>query len=291
MTTFTEDRRSPKPDADQDADRLSIETPQTGRVQPPQPSAAETRTEEQATQLPPVPDMGLPTFRQDANAQAGAHPRTLRDVRRDSRVRVYIAKGNEQMQAIGYTEHGHRHAGIVATIARSILIALHHEERTAELAAIAGYLHDIGCVINRKGHVEAGALISFTILSDLGMEPLEIAEVIGAVGNHEEPYGEPINAVAAAVIIADKSDVHHSRVQNTSPKDYDIHDRVNGSVRKSFLHVDPDIKQIRLALDIDTEIASVMEYFEIFITRMTLCRKAAAKLGCSYRVSINGQDV
>lgn len=286
MTTFTE----PRP-IEPETDRLTIETPQTGVVTPPAPSAAEARTEAQATQLPPVPNLGLPTFRQDGDTKESRPPLTLREIRKDNRVRVYIAKGNEQMQAIGYTEHGHRHAGIVATIARSILIALHHEERTAELAAIAGYLHDIGCVINRKGHVEAGALISFTILSDLGMEPLEIAEVIGAVGNHEEPYGEPINPVAAAVIIADKSDVHHSRVQNTSPKDYDIHDRVNGSVRKSFLHVDPDIKQIRLALDIDTNIASVMEYFEIFITRMTLCRKAAERLGCSYRVSINGQDV
>ena len=274
------------------ADRLTIETPQTGLVTPPAPSAAEAHAGEENTALPPVPFLGLPTFQQEGTgAKEERAPLTLREIRRDNRVRVYIAKGNEQMQAIGYTEHGHRHAGIVATIARSILTSLGHGERTAELAAIAGYLHDIGCVINRKGHVEAGAIISFFILSDLGMEPLEIAEIVGAVGNHEEPDGVPINPVAAAVIIADKSDVHCSRVQNTSPKDYDIHDRVNGSVKKSFLHVDPATKRIRLELEIDTQIASVMEYFEIFITRMTLCRKAAEKLGCTYRVSINGQDV
>ncbi len=278
---------------DAHADRLTIETPQTGLVTPPAPSAAETRAENAATPLPPVPFLGLPTFAQDV-APPGREtrpPLSLREIRRDSRVRVYIAKGNEQMQAIGYTEHGHRHAGIVATIARSILTSLGSTERVAELAAIAGYLHDIGCVINRRGHVEAGALISFHILSDLGMEPGEIAEVIGAIGNHEEPDGVPINAVTAAVIIADKSDVHFSRVQNNNPADHDIHDRVNGSVKKSFLRVDPETRKIRLELEIDTEVASVMEYFEIFITRMALCRKAADKLGCSYRVSINGHDV
>lgn len=295
-TIATVEKEEKRPAATEpNGDRLTIETPQTGVVTPPAPSAAEARAEkEDAGALPPVPFLGLPTFAQTGAEAAKAEqraPLTLREIRRDNRVRVYIAKGNEQMQAIGYTEHGHRHAGIVATIARSILASLGYAERTAELAAIAGYLHDIGCVINRKGHVEAGALISFHILSDLGMEPVEIAEVVGAVGNHEEPDGVPINPVAAAVIIADKSDVHYSRVQNTRREDYDIHDRVNGSVKKSFLRVDPEKKAIRLELEIDTEIASVMEYFEIFITRMALCRKAADKLGCTYRVSINGHDV
>ncbi len=289
MSTVTMDA---KPAATEpNADRLTIETPQTGLVTPPAPSPAEARAGTEEGNLPPVPFLGLPTFQQDSEAKSPRAPLTLREIRKDNRVRVYIAKGNEQMAAIGYTEHGHRHAGIVATIARSILTSLGYTERTAELAAIAGYLHDIGCVINRRGHVEAGALISFHILSDLGMDPPEIAEIIGAVGNHEEPDGVPINPVAAAVIIADKSDVHYSRVQNTDPAQYDIHDRVNGSVKKSFLRVDPETKRIRLELEIDTEIASVMEYFEIFITRMALCRKAADKLGCTYRVSINGHDV
>ena len=221
------------------------------------------------------------------------HPETLtlREIRREPRVRVYVTKANEQMAAIGYTEHGHRHAGIVATIARSILVSLGFPERTAELAAIAGYLHDMGCVVNRQGHVEAGAIMSFQILSSLGMEPVEIADIISAIGNHEEPYGLPISPLAAAVIIADKSDVHFTRVQNPDPATYDSHDKVNGAVRKSFLRVEPDEKRIRLELEIDTDAASIMEYFEIFITRMTLCRHAAEFLGCSFRLSINGRDL
>jgi hypothetical protein len=215
----------------------------------------------------------------------------LRDIRREARVRTYITKANEQMAAIGFTEHGHRHAGIVASIARSILNLLDYTPRQGELAAIAGYLHDIGCVVNRHGHVEAGALISFQILSSLGMEPDEIADVVGAIGNHEEPYGLPISPLAAAVIIADKSDVHYSRVQNPDPTNYDIHDKVNGAVRKSFLRVEPDNKTIRLELEIDTEAASIMEYFEIFITRMVLCRRSAQTLGCQFRLSINGRDL
>jgi metal-dependent HD superfamily phosphatase/phosphodiesterase len=216
---------------------------------------------------------------------------TLRDIRREPRVRTYITKANEQMAAIGFTEHGHRHAGIVSTIARSILTSLGHGDRTAEIAAIAGYLHDMGCVINRKGHVEAGAIIAFQILSSLSVDPVEIADIVGAIGNHEEPDGVPISPVAAAVIIADKSDVHYTRVQNPDPTSYDIHDKVNGAVRKSFLRVDPAMKRITLELDIDTEAASVMEYFEIFISRMVLCRKAAAELGCTFHVAIDGHDI
>lgn len=216
---------------------------------------------------------------------------TLRDIRREARVKTYIGKANQQMAAIGYTEHGHRHAGIVASIARSILLELGRDARQAELAAIAGYLHDIGCVVNRAGHIEAGALIAYQILSDLKMEPGEIADVIGAVGNHEEPHGLPISPVAAAVIIADKSDVHVSRVQNPDPAQYDSHDTVNAAVRKSYLRVDTTARRIRLELEIDTEAASVMEYFEIFLLRMVMCRKAADYLGCRFVLSINERDL
>ena len=215
----------------------------------------------------------------------------LREIRKDARVRVYIAKANQQMAAIGYTEHGHRHAGIVSTIARSILNSLSYEVRTGELAAIAGYLHDIGCMVNRQGHVEAGAIIAFQILTDRGMDPLEIADVVAAIGNHEEPHGLPITPIAAAVIIADKSDVHYTRVQVEDPAGYDIHDKVNAAVRRSFLRVEPEAKTIRLELEIDTETASIMEYFEIFTTRMALCRKSANMLGCAFRMSINGRDL
>jgi metal-dependent HD superfamily phosphatase/phosphodiesterase len=218
-------------------------------------------------------------------------PLTVREIRREYRVRTYITKANEQMAAIGFTEHGHRHAGIVATISRSILTALGYGERTGEVAAIAGYLHDMGCVVNRQDHVAAGALIAFQILSSLHMEPLEIADIVGAIGNHEEPHGLPISPIVAAVIIADKSDVHYSRVQNPDPADYDIHDKVNGAVRKSFLRVEPEAKIIRLELEIDTEAATIMEYFEIFITRMTLCRRSAKVLDCEFRLSINGRDL
>lgn len=216
---------------------------------------------------------------------------TLREIRRDGRVKAYIAKANQQMATIGYTEHGQRHAAIVASIARSILLELGYDARQAELAAIAGFLHDIGCVVNREGHIEAGALIAFHILSDLRMDPDEIADVIGAIGNHEEPHGLPISPVAAAVIIADKADVHLSRVQNPDPEQYDSHDTVNAAVRKSYLRVDPVEKRIRLELEIDTEAASVMEYFEIFIFRMVMCRKAAESLGCRFRLSVNGRDL
>jgi uncharacterized protein len=233
---------------------------------------------------PPVPIASTNGERADSRL-------SLRDIRREPRVRVYITKANEQMAAIGFTEHGHRHAGIVATIARSILVALDRGERVAELAAIAGYLHDIGCMVNRQGHVEAGAIISFQILSSLGMEPTEIADIVAAIGNHEEPLGIPITQVAAAVILADKSDVHYSRVQNPDPAQYDIHDKVNGAVRKSFLRVDPEHKRIRLELEIDTDAASIMEYFEIFTARMALCRKSATLLDCVFRLSINGRDL
>ncbi len=218
-------------------------------------------------------------------------PITLKDVRHDARVRIYITRANEQMAAIGYTEHGHRHAGIVSSIARSILTQLGHEARVPELAAIAGYLHDMGCVVNRIGHVEAGALMSFSLLTEMGMPPEEIATVIGAIGNHEEPNGLPISAVSAAVILADKSDVHFSRVQVTDPIKFDIHDRVNYAVQKSYLHVDAEAKAITLALEINTEHASVTEYFEIFVLRMVLCRRAADFLGCKFHLRINGVNL
>ncbi|MHB1000437.1 MAG: HD domain-containing protein [Armatimonadota bacterium] len=216
---------------------------------------------------------------------------TLRDVKRDERVKTYIEMANAQMVAIGYTEHGFRHAGIVAGVAQGIPRQLGLGTRESELAAIAGYLHDIGNVINRNLHTETGAVLAQNIISSMGMDPMEIAIIMGAIGNHEEDSGFPINTVTAAVIIADKSDVHFSRVQNPNPVAFDIHDRVNYAVQKSYLRVDSAHKTISLELTIDTQSSSVMEYFEIFLLRMLMCRKAADVLGCKFKLVINGIEL
>ena len=215
----------------------------------------------------------------------------LRDVRANPKVRVLIEKANEQMAAIGFTEHGLRHAALTAAIARSACNSLGHEPRIAELASIAAYMHDIGCVVSRYVHPQVGASMSFTLLNEMGFAAEENAVIVGAIGNHEEPEGVPINVVTAAVILADKSDVHFTRVQNTDQDTFDIHDRVNYAVQKSHLVVDAENKTITLQLEIDVNVASVMEYFEIFVLRMVMCRKAAEVLGCQFRLIINGVDL
>ena len=216
---------------------------------------------------------------------------TLRDVRRDPTVKTYIEKANEHLDAIGYTEHGFRHAGIVAGVARGILRKLGSSDREAELAAIAGYLHDIGNLINRTFHCQTGATLAHDILVRMDMPAEEIAIIMGAIGNHEEDCGYPIHEVAAAVIIADKSDVHYSRVRNPNPLAFDIHDRVNHAVQKSYLRVDPESRIISLELTVEVESASVTEYFEIFLARMVMCRHAADRLGCKFKLVINGVDL
>ena len=221
-----------------------------------------------------------------------AHPPVvLRDVRNNPKIRAYIEKANEQMREIGYSEHGLRHAALVAAIARNICLGLDYDARTAEMAAIAGYLHDIGNCVHRIYHPQIGATMAFQLLDQMGMDAGEIASIIGAIGNHEEPEGVPINAMTAAVIIADKSDVHFTRVQNPDPTTYDIHDRVNHAVQKSRLLIDR--QQMHLTLDLITDVteATVMEYFEIFVVRMIMCRKAAATLGCKFRLIINGVEL
>jgi uncharacterized protein len=214
-------------------------------------------------------------------------PIGLKDIRNNPRVRAYIEKANEQMAVIGYSEHGLRHAALVAAIARNILLELDLAPRAAELAAIAGYLHDIGNCVHRIYHPQIGASMAFTILENMGMEPHEIGTIIGAIGNHEEPEGVPIHEIAAAVIIADKSDVHYTRVQNPDPVTFDIHDRVNNAVQKSKVLIDKELKVVTLDLIIDTKQASVMEYMEIFVSRMFMCRRAANRLGCEFRLVVN----
>ena len=215
-------------------------------------------------------------------------PVTLEDLRRDREVEVFVRKADENLGVLGYTEHGPRHCGIVAGTAKNVLLQLGFPPRTAELAAMAGYLHDVGNGINRLDHGIASALLSQHMLERLGMGPDEYAEVMCAIGNHEEEYGQAVSAMAAAVILGDKSDVHRSRVRRIVPDTTDMHDRVNTATTRSLLNVDGDVKSITLELEIDTTIIRRMHYFEIFLERMVMCRRAAEFLGCSFGLVING---
>lgn len=217
-----------------------------------------------------------------------AGPVKLEDVRGDHEVEVFVRKADENLGVLGYTEHGPRHCAMVADVARAVLLRLGYPERAAELAAVAGYLHDIGNGINRLDHGIGAALLSRHILERLGMGPDEYAEVMVAIGNHEEEYGQAVSPLAAAVILADKSDVHRSRVRILDPDTDDIHDRVNMATTRSTLEVDPEAHAITLELEIDTGIIQVMQYFEIFLDRMVMCRRAAEFLGCRFGIVING---
>jgi metal-dependent HD superfamily phosphatase/phosphodiesterase len=218
-------------------------------------------------------------------------PVTVRLLEEDPEVQAYLTRGNEQMDLLGYTEHGQRHARLVGSIAQNVLVRLGFPQRSTELAEIAGYLHDIGNVIYRDEHDWAGALIARDILLRLGMDFDELALIMGAIGNHEEERGEPVSDVSAAVILGDKSDVHRSRVQNPDTLAFDIHDRVNFAVERSFLRVDGEEKTIILELDIDTGVSQVAEYFEIFMSRMLMSRRAAVFLGCQFDLTINGNSL
>jgi metal-dependent HD superfamily phosphatase/phosphodiesterase len=213
---------------------------------------------------------------------------TLKEVRNNPKVRRLIEGANEVMKAMGYTEHGHRHVGVVSSITRYILENVGVPQRENELGQIAAYLHDIGNVINRIDHPISGANIAYCLLTEMGMETAEIAPILGAIGNHEELVGIPISNMSAALIIADKSDVHYSRVQNPILESFDIHDRVNYAVQKSRVEMEADKQTIELTLEIDTKQATVMEYFEIFLSRMVMCRKAAETIGYKFTLSVNG---
>lgn len=213
---------------------------------------------------------------------------TLREITQSKLLDTFINKGNEHLGAIGYTDHGPKHVALVSSLSRKILQELDYDPRLAELAGIAGYMHDIGNVINRTDHNQSGALIALEILRRIGMQPDEISTVVSAIGNHDEENGHPINAVAAAVILADKSHVHRNRVRNTDVATFDIHDRVNYAVENSRLNIDGPNRMITMDLTIDTGICPVMEYFEIFLSRMLLCRRAADFLNCQFGLLING---
>jgi hypothetical protein len=215
----------------------------------------------------------------------------LEDIKRNSIVDNFVRKGNEYLGVLGYTEHSYRHLNLVSTIACNILNELDYPDRDAELAAIAGYLHDIGNVISRNEHGISGANLCFPILLNLGMPPNEVAVVISAIANHEESHGQPVNDVAAALIMADKSDVHRTRVRNPDFATFDIHDRINYAVEQAFLKVDSARRAITMDLSINIKVCPVMEYFEIFLTRMMLCRRAANFLNCHFELMINGSKL
>lgn len=215
---------------------------------------------------------------------------TFEDIYNNKEIQLYIRQADESMKAMGYTEHSFAHVGRVASWAQEILLKLGYSERDAELARIAGFMHDMGNMINRQDHAQNSALMAFQLLKELQADPEDIAAIITAIGNHDEGTAFPVNPISAAIILADKADVRCSRVRNKDFATFDIHDRVNYSVKKSELYVEKD-SHIELSLQIDTEICAVMDYFEIFMQRMLLCRKAAEKLNLQFRLTINSQRI
>ena len=219
---------------------------------------------------------------------------TLDLIKKDEEIGTYIEYADKALLALGYTEHGKAHITTVAARAARIIALLgkydeYGIEREAELTAIAGYMHDIGNMVNRVDHSQSGAIIAFRILERMGMQPPEIAKIVTAIGNHDEGTGVPVSDIAAALIIADKTDVRRTRVRNSDNLKFDIHDRVNYSVTRSDFAIDRDEREIILSLTIDTEIGTIMEYFEIFLERMKLCRSAAEALGATFILEINKQ--
>ncbi len=241
-----------------------------------------------------VRDDEVDPFGTSSDGRAGGKASvTLATVKADPEVQAFIRNANRNLGVIGYTEHGFRHVGLVANIARNILKRMGFDRRQQELAAIAAYLHDIGNVVSRIDHARTGALLAHGILSRLGATPEDAAIVMGAIGSHEDEghLGEPVHAVSAALILADKADVHRSRVRNPDPTTFDQHDRVNYAATSSRLRVDPEATSITLELEIDTAIAPVMHYFEIFLPRMLMSRRAAEALGYAFHITINDVSV
>lgn len=241
---------------------------------------------------------GVPVGGRTASGQEQVDPEQghkeiplLARVREHERITTFIEAADEFLDAQGYTEHGRRHASLVGHIAFNVLLHLGHERRVAELAAVAGYLHDVGNVVTRTNHGISSAFLAYDLLRELDVTWRDIAYVMSAVGNHEEHYGESVSEIGAAVILADKSDVHRSRVRKNASIEMDIHDRVNFAVETSFLRVDPEDRTITLELTIDTKISQVLEYFEIFLERMVMCRRAARTLQCDFKITVNNVPV
>ena len=216
---------------------------------------------------------------------------TYDEITKNEAIKTYIIRADESLGALGYTDHSFAHVTHVAQTAGYILQTMGYDERTVELAKIAGYLHDIGNLVNRKDHSQSGAVMAWSILSDMRCDPAEMATIVTAIGNHDEGTGVPVNAVAAAMILADKADVRRSRVRNKDLATFDIHDRVNYSVKNAALQINEGKTVVTLNLTVDTQYGSVMEYFEIFLQRMILCRKAAERLGLQFKLIINEQPL
>ena len=216
---------------------------------------------------------------------------TFETVKNDPAIKEYIRRADQSLEVLGYTEHSFAHVGKAVSACEYVLGALGFDQRQIELAKIAAYMHDIGNLVNRVDHSQSGAIMAFRILDNLGMPADEISSIVTAIGNHDEGTGVPVNEIAAALILADKSDVRRSRVRNIDYSSFDIHDRVNYSVTDSKLLIGESKEEIFLAITIDTQYGSVMDYFEIFMGRMILCRKAAERLGLRFRLVINGQTL
>ena len=224
----------------------------------------------------------------DAEARTGSQVDVLSSLQQDEVVSAFIKLSDQFLGSLGFTEHGFRHANLVGRIAHNVLHHLGADQELSELAAIAGYMHDVGNVVTRANHGLSGAWIAYDALRRLEVDPYRIGLVLSAIGNHEEQYGSAIGPVGAAVILADKSDVHRSRVRKGADTTTDIHDRVNDAVTHSSLRVDAQAATITLELELDTDRSTVIEYFEIFLDRMVMCRRAARTLGCEFRITANG---
>ena len=214
---------------------------------------------------------------------------TYEQIRKDPAIRTYISQADASLKALGYTEHSFAHVTTVAERCEYILKTMGYPDRLIELSKISAFLHDIGNLVNRVDHSQSGAVMAFRILDKMGFEAEETAMITTAIGNHDEGTGVPVSPLAAALIIADKSDVRRSRVRNTDPYTFDAHDRVNYSVTETSLRIDEKRAEIILELSVNTDMVSIMDYFEIFLERMIMCRKAAQKLGLRFRLIINDQ--
>lgn len=212
-------------------------------------------------------------------------------IRSNPMINTYLEKGNANLGVIGYTEHSKVHAVKVASVAGKILSDLGYTERDIELVKIAGYMHDIGNCINRHDHAHTGGVMAFQLLTQMGMDSEEIAVVISAIGNHDENTGTAVDIISAALIIADKTDVRRNRVRNSDFATFDIHDRVNYAAKSSQLLIDRDSREIHLHIELDDSICSILDYFEIFLNRMLMCRRAAEMLNCQFKLTTNDSKV